>query len=258
MPSKHTPLPHTISGSDSRAPIVLIHGFAGDRLAWATIEPQLAGQRRTIAFDLPGHGEARDWPRTGNAKVAADALIASLKRLELPLVHLVGHSMGGAVAALVALKRPRLVASLTLLAPGGIGPQINARLLRRFASVETEQDISVVVEQFFGFAKPVPDGLVALMAEVRADRKLIASFEAVCATLVDGDIQKTLPVADLAEAPYPIKVVWGEQDHIVPVTQIASFPANVARHILPGVGHLPHVEEPELIARLILEQAAGG
>ncbi|MEM8854635.1 MAG: alpha/beta fold hydrolase, partial [Pseudomonadota bacterium] len=56
-----TALPHTSAGS-GEPPMVLVHGFGGDQLAWAMLMPELAKLRRTVALDLPGHGQAVAWP----------------------------------------------------------------------------------------------------------------------------------------------------------------------------------------------------
>ena len=96
-------LPFTESGTGDAPPFVLLHGFGGDARGFARLQDDLAASRRVISFDLPGHGRALDWPRIGGAGVAARAIAASLEALELERVHLVGHSMGGAAAAIMAI-----------------------------------------------------------------------------------------------------------------------------------------------------------
>ncbi|MGT2467378.1 alpha/beta fold hydrolase [Mesorhizobium atlanticum] len=94
----------------------------------------LAAEARVLAYDLPGHSHSLQCEGMGGAKPAARAILADLAARQLTKVHLVGHSMGGAVATLMALADSGRVASLTLLAPGGFGPEINAALLRRYAA----------------------------------------------------------------------------------------------------------------------------
>ncbi|MGC3085787.1 alpha/beta fold hydrolase, partial [Enterococcus faecium] len=74
----------------------------------------------------------------------------------MPRVHLVGHSMGGATAALVAVFAAEKVASLTLQAPGGFGPDINGRLLRHYAAARTHDALQLALEGMFGWRNPVP------------------------------------------------------------------------------------------------------
>ncbi|MHA7776269.1 alpha/beta fold hydrolase [Roseibium sp. M-1] len=240
---------------DDGAPVVLLHGFGGDRQTWLNIQTALAPKKRSIAFDLPGHGEALDWPRIGNAGIAAKAVTQSLEALGLTKVHLVGHSMGGAVAALIALRNPDLVASLTLLAPGGFGPEINHRLLRRYA-VATEPDaMEILLEQFFGWEFRLPKFLARTAAESRRRPGAAATLETIAGEIIDGDVQKTLPRNELADLQMPVKVVWGTQDRVLPTRQAHKLPGTVATHIFERVGHMVHLEIPKEVTRLILQNA---
>ncbi|MEM9635443.1 MAG: alpha/beta fold hydrolase [Pseudomonadota bacterium] len=241
---------------DEGAPIVLLHGFGGDRQTWLNIQTALATSKRSLAFDLPGHGEAIDWPRIGNAGVAAKAVSQSLEALELTSFHLVGHSMGGAVAALVALRNPEAVKSLTLLSPGGFGPEINHRLLRRYATATDAREMEILLEQFFGWEFRLPKFLAMTAAESRARPGAAATLEAIAEEIIDGSVQKTLPRNELADLPMPIKVIWGTQDRVLPTRQAHKLPGVVATHIFERVGHMPHLEIPKEVTRLILQNAA--
>jgi len=243
------------AGEDQGAPVVLLHGFGGDRQTWANIQTGLAPAKRSIAFDLPGHGEALDWPRIGNAGVAAKAVGQSLEALDLKSVHLVGHSMGGAVAALIALRNPDQVRSLTLLAPGGFGPEINHRLLRRYAAATDPAEMETLLEQFFGWEFKLPKFLARTAAESRARPGAAATLEAIADEIIDGSVQKTLPREELAALPMPIKVVWGTQDRVLPTRQSHKLPGMVATHIFERVGHMAHLEIPAEVTRLILQNA---
>jgi len=250
------PLPHKSRGRKG-PPMVLVHGFGGDRLAWNGLVGPLSKLRRTITVDLPGHGEAVDWPKTADATACARALADSLDAMTIARATIVGHSMGGAVAGILGLIRPDLVERLVLLAPGGFGPEMNVRLLRRYAVMTDEDEIALVLEQFFGPANPVPEALPRLVAEQRADPAMQRSFAAVVEGLVQGDGQGTLPLEQLAETPFPVSLVWGLKDNVLPAAQAIGAPAAFARHLLPGVGHMPHMEAPELVTRIIAETVCG-
>lgn len=252
-------LPHLDRGqADGRAPVVLLHGFAGDALGWTSVQLALERRRRSIAFDLPGHGRALSWPEVGHAGLAARAVTASLDGLGLPAVHLVGHSMGGAVAALIALRDPGRIASLTLVAPGGFGPAINHRLLRRFAVARTEAEIAPLLEQFFGFSARLPRRMAAQIALGRDEPGRIEALAAVAEAILDGEGQKTVDRDALADLAIPLKLIWGEDDRVLPVRQSEGLPGAFAVHRFAGVGHMPHLEQPAAVARIVAEQIAHG
>ncbi|GAA0786277.1 alpha/beta fold hydrolase [Roseibium denhamense] len=242
--------------ANTGAPVILLHGFGGDRNTWTNIQTGLARRKRSLAFDMPGHGEAIDWPVAGNAAVAAEAVTQSLDALELDRVHLAGHSMGGAVAALIALRAPERVASLTLLAPGGFGPEINHRLLRRYAVATETREMEVLLEQFFGWEFKLPKFLAKTAAESRNRPGAAATLETIAGDIIDGTVQKTLPRQEIAELPMPVKVLWGTQDRVLPTRQAHKLPGVVATHIFERVGHMVHLEIPRETIRLILQNTA--
>lgn len=251
-------LPHRVRGPEGATPIVFLHGFAGDHQTWIGQTIALETRRRTIAFDLPGHGAARDWPKIGHAGISAEAVVASLDALGIERFHLVGHSMGGATATIVAfrLAEARRLASLTLLAPGGFGPEINHRLLRRFAAAVDEHEIHALLEQFFGFEKPVPLAAARLIAEARRDPRVTDRLATIVEAILDGERQKSFDLPRLAELPHPVRLIWGDQDRVLPLRQAHAVPGVVAVHVFAGVGHMPHLEVAREVTRLVAESAA--
>lgn len=104
-------LAYEVSGSPDAPPMVLLHAL-GERAAnWAPVAPRLAGHFHVVAFDLRGHGGS-DWPGTYSFQLMCDDVVAALDQLGLAKVTLAGHSMGGAVAYLVAMQHPDRVERL--------------------------------------------------------------------------------------------------------------------------------------------------
>ena len=87
-------LPHVARGPEGRPPIVFLHGFAGDHETWIGQLIGLETRRRVIAFDLPGHGAALDWPRVGHAGIAAEAVIGSLGKGAIEFIPFPEHLKG--------------------------------------------------------------------------------------------------------------------------------------------------------------------
>ena len=113
-------------------PVLFLHGFGADLNSWMFTQPVLVEGRRTIALDLPGHGGSSKGVGAGDADSLTDTVEAALAELGIKRVHLVGHSMGGAVAAALAVRRPDRVATLTLIASAGLGQEINSTFIDGF------------------------------------------------------------------------------------------------------------------------------
>ncbi len=239
--------------------ILLVHGYGGDRNSWLFLQEPLAARYRVYALDLPGHGtSAKDvgpGPEGlgsgatagsgGTLGVLADAVTGVLDALGAERAHLVGHSMGGAVALAVAARDPGRIASLTLIAPTGFGPEINAGYLRGFADAQTRRELKPVIGQLFADESLVTRQLVDdLLAYKRLDG-VDEALHALTDTLLDGDAQRGDSAALLAAmgGAVPVTVVWGRADRIIPAAQAESVTGAV-RHVIDGAGHMPHMERP--------------
>ncbi|HSM43236.1 MAG TPA: alpha/beta fold hydrolase [Afifellaceae bacterium] len=243
------------SGREGDEPVVLLHGFGGSHRAWDAVIPLVEQDRRVIAYDLPGHAGSLAYPKIGNAAVSAKGVLADLAACGIDRAHFVGHSMGGAAAALCGLMAPERCASLTLLAPGGFGWEVNHRLLRRYAEAREAADIAMLLEQFFGWQNELPAYLVDTMAVERAVSGAPEALEKIVETLFDGTSQKRLPIDEIAALPVPVKVIWGTQDRVLPTRQAHKLPGRIAVHIFEEVGHMLPMEIPADIAHLILENS---
>jgi pyruvate dehydrogenase E2 component (dihydrolipoamide acetyltransferase) len=102
-------------------PVILLHGFGGDLNNWLFTQPALSERHRVIALDLPGHGGSGKDAGAGDLAALSKAVLDFLGAIDVPKAHLVGHSLGGAVALRLALDNPSHVASLSLIGPAGLG-----------------------------------------------------------------------------------------------------------------------------------------
>lgn len=236
--------------------IVLLHGFGASHCVWRPIAAVLAAdERRTIAYDLPGHGHSLDWPEAGQAKTAARAVLADLEARGIEKAHLVGHSMGGAVAALAALAQPERVASLTLLAPGGFGEQINGALLRRYAAVTSEAELGDCLAAMSGPGATPHAETVHALAATRAAAGQTEKLLEIASLIARDDRQGVIPRERLASLPMPVAVIWGTDDPVLPFAQTADLPPSFQLHTARGVGHMLAEERPELVADIILRMS---
>ena len=197
----------------------------------------------------------RAYSTVGSAGHMAGAVSADLARRGVSRAHFVGHSMGGAVASKIALRSPEIVASMTLLAPGGYGPEINHRLLRRYASADDRDTLLVVLENMYGWNSPVPDdvmnGVFENLNRTGARQKLKIVLEAILVTRNGGVEQGVIRRQDLATLTMPVKVLWRTQDRVVPTRQAHRLPPLFAAHVFEDTGHMLIEERPSETARLI-------
>ena len=237
--------------------ILLVHGYGGDRNSWLFLQEPLAAKYRVYALDLPGHGTSAKDVGDGTLGVLADAVTGVLDALGAGRAHLVGHSMGGAVALAVAARDPGRIGSLTLIAPTGFGAEINAGYLRGFADAQTRRELKPVAGQLFADESLVTRQLVDdLLAYKRLDG-VDESLHTLLGTLLDGDAQRGDSAAALAALgdAIPVTVVWGRADRIIPAAQAESVTGAV-RHLIDGAGHMPQMERPAEVQAAIEETIA--
>ena len=215
--------------------VVLLHGFGGFAGHWAQVQPRLTGP--SIAFDLPGHGHAVDWPGEHGTIATRDAVIAELERRGLSRVHLVGHSRGGAIAILVALKCADRIASLTLVAPGGCGPEIAADGLEAQAGARTREEIVRALATIYAPDVPSPEAIDHLVEQRQQPEASAALLALVPSLLKDGQ-QGMLDLSRLKGLPFPIDVLWGAADAVLPVSQAENFREIATVELIEGAGHM--------------------
>ncbi len=231
--------------------VVLLHGFGGHHDVWYDIQPALAARARVVAYDLPGHGRSLRYPGAGPAHVAAKAILADLGARGIARAHFAGHSMGGAIAVLAALRAPETVASLTLIAPGGFGPEINFDLLRRYAAAADADALRACMDGMSAPGFPMPTKYVAGLIATRAVAGQRETLIEIAGLITKGDRQGEIPRDSLATLAMPTRVLWGTADTVLPYAQTTDLPANIVLETLPGKGHMLLEEATEQVVRAI-------
>ena len=249
--------------------VLFVHGVGGWAENWSEIIERVAASgRRAIAFDLPGFGDST--PVRGARYFDPrdpfyPAVVEGVRRaLGLVRPHLVGHSLGGGIAGVTAVVYPRSWRSLTLVAPGGFGPEI-ALFLRIFAlpflglTTWLPRPASAgraVLESCFFDRSRIPAHLYEESA--RYDRTYPETLRVMRAVATFRGVRRSLREAWLgraAEYTGPALVVWGRQDGIIPSSHLEmlhrTYP-NAELRVIDDAGHLVMPEQPDAFAAALL------
>ena len=232
--------------------LVFLHYYGGSSRTWDKVIHQLPDRYRSVAIDHRGWGES-DAPSSGYqiADLAQDAE-GVISALELKRYILVGHSMGGKVAQLMASRRPAGLEGLMLIAPSPPVPmRLTTEQRETLASAYcSRESISYVIDNVLTVGALSP----ALREQVIED-SLSASPEAKEAwphVAISEDIRQ-----EVAAITVPVKVISGELDRVDPPSTLQSdlLPhiPHAAMHIIPGVGHLLPLEAPKEVVSQLLD-----
>lgn len=229
-----------------KPPLVLIHGAGGSLLHWPPEIRRLQGVH-TLAIDLPGHGESRG---NGERSIGAysQTVISLLNDLGMGPAVIAGHSMGSAIAQTIYLEHPERVLGLILVGAGAklrVHPDII-----RFCADESTFPKAVAMVMDWAFSQQAPERLVELAGQRLAETP---------PQVVEGDFLAcdSFDIRErLKEIQTPTLIICGAEDNLTPVRfseyLIERIP-NAVLEIVPDAGHMVMLEQPETVAKLMIE-----
>ena len=238
--------------------VLLIHGFGGDLDNWLFNLDALAAESTVVALDLTGSRPGPDPDprpfRTGLATAVFDFMDAA----EVETAHLVGHSLGGAVAlAIAAAAAPERVRSVTLVCPAGLGPDVNRGYIDGFVSSASRRQLKPVLENLFADPGLVNRSLVDGVLRYKRLDGVTESLEALADGVFPGGAQALVEPGAVAGLGVPVLVVWGAEDRIVPAAHAeAAAGAGAAVEIVAGAGHMVQMEAAPRVNSLITAHVA--
>lgn len=230
--------------------VILIHGFGGDLNNWLFNHEALAAGRVVYALDLPGHGESAKEVGDGSLGTLADTVVGFMNTLEIDAAHLVGHSMGGAVALEVAERAPTRVRSLALICSAGLGEEINGEYIDGFVGAADRRALKPLLAQLFADSGLVTRQLVDDMLKYKRLEGVEQALRSIADAAFAGGRQRSVK-RELAALGKPVLVIWGEADRIIPASQAPAAAGEVRVEVLPGQGHMVQMEAANEVNRLL-------
>jgi pimeloyl-ACP methyl ester carboxylesterase len=254
-------------GSGDGDPVVLVHGLGGQWQNWLENIPRLAETRRVVAIDLPGFGCTPEPEDDEEITITRYGHWVNevANRLGLETVDLVGNSMGGYIAAEVAIQFPARVSRLVLVSAAGISsaevPQMPILTIGRVAAAIASNSVT----RYRRLACRPVTRHVALALVARHPRLLKADLayegffkgggkpgfaDALRASL-DYDFRDRL-----SDVKVPTLIVWGEKDSIIPTRDADEFERLIEdsrKVVMKDTGHVPMAERPQAFNDVLVE-----
>jgi pyruvate dehydrogenase E2 component (dihydrolipoamide acetyltransferase) len=235
--------------------LILIHGFGGDLDNWLFNIDALSEKVTVYALDLPGHGQsAKKMDKPGLGAMTA-ALASFMDKLGIAKAHLVGHSLGGAIAMQLAADQPSKVKSLTLICSAGLGPDIGG-YVEEYVAAQGRKDLKPVLEQLFADKNLVSRQLVDDVLKYKRLDGVEGLLKSLSTALFAGRKQQDQLGQKLAGKLPPTLIIWGKDDQIIPAAHSANLPGAKV-HILEGAGHMVFMEKPSDVNNLIKAHIKG-
>ena len=257
----------TVAQADAAPPgaatLVMLHGFTGSKENWYPLAAKLRGRYRMLVPDLPGWGASERKPEDDYGFVAQAERVADFIRAQSPgkPVVLLGHSMGGGIAALVAARHPELVAKVGLLDAAGVRFNDNqfgldvlagsnpfavtdALSLRRYIDIVFHREDAKPWIPW-----PASRGLIA-------KRKQDAAFEQAVLERIGRGPERFAPGEAAASIRQPALLLWGRQDAVIDPSALDLYAALMpqARTLLvDDAGHMALMEQPLTVANAVVE-----
>jgi len=235
------------------SPVLLLHGLGGSHEMWLPILPELAQSYRVIAADHRGHG-ASDKPRGQyTIRLFAHDWLALMEALKLNRAHLLGLSMGGAIAMRLAVEAPHRVRSLILIDTWAYPhPEFLAMLrqrLEKLAAGDPAAYAEAAIPQVYSprFIQANPQAMADYRARVaRANPDSLRSAIGAC---MSHDMHGAL-----RRIQAPTLVIVGSDDRLVPPSHSEYLQRAIPRaslKVIEGSGHIPHLEAPAQFLQVV-------
>lgn len=233
--------------SGAGAPLLFLHD-SWSPIEWSPFFARLSEQFAVVVPDHPGFGESDTPAWLRNVADMAYYYLDFIDAMDLRGAHVVGSSVGGWVAAEVAVRNPDVFGTINLLAPAGI------RVLGEQSGDVFIWDAAELAEGLFCDPGLVQQGQHAVLSrdqiEVQLKNKYTTARLAWEPRFFNPDIERWLH-----RIKQPVQVLWGDDDRVFPSSYASAWNAKLPRcrvDTIERCGHLPHVERPDITADKVI------
>jgi 4,5:9,10-diseco-3-hydroxy-5,9,17-trioxoandrosta-1(10),2-diene-4-oate hydrolase len=249
-------------------PVVLLHGGGPGASATSNFGgtiPALAPHFDVLAVDQPGYGGSVDEPITGQYfTCAADALAATLDKLGLDRVDLIGNSLGGGTAVRFALNHPGRARRLLLMGPGGLSlnvfaadPTEGVKRLGAFGRDPSPERLAAFLRTLVFDPSLITEELIAERFRAAVDPAALAAMRAMGASFTGPAVaEEGLLWRDAHRVRHETLLVWGREDRVNPLDGALvalKLLRNARLHVFGGCGHWAHLEKAGEFNRLAID-----
>ena len=240
---------HLVSMAEARTPLVMVHGWGGDRHSFDALTPLFNSERPVLVVDLPGHGKSlAPTGMEGNAAhtlgAYADAIAAKMDEFDLANGIIIGHSNGAPIAREFARLYPdrcRGIVSLDGSLVKVMGKEVADRMVGLLQTENAKEVLHSITDGMLPATIPTEQRQPLVRAITQADPAVLAaSARAILNDSPWPEVKLEMPVLGLhVESPY-----WTDDYK----QQVNALGPKVEIEIWPGLGHFLHVEEPQRVA----------
>lgn len=244
--------------------LVFLHGLGASLDSWSLNVNPLGETFRVFAPDMIYFGKSAKPKHPPTQTEFTSFVLGFMDVLGLARASLVGNSMGGAVATRTAITAPERVARLILVDPAGFGRELvwwlRLRTMVDFRSrgKPSPRMLRMGLRQVFYNPDCVPPKLIETMVALNEEPDLFESYRRVLRVGVDWRGLKDQILSEVRDESHRIRVptllVWGKQDHVVPVKQMAVAQQKIPHaqtHVFDECGHAPQIEHAEQFNALV-------
>jgi len=244
------------SGKGNHRHILFIHGLGSSADRWLGISSVLSANFHTVALDLPGFGES-DKPATLDYTIEnfRESIVEFINKVVINggKTSIIGHSLGGYIAAEVAIENKNMVERLVLIDSSGMLKKPTP-LLEEYLKVAinpTKDKVRKVFEQMVADPTRIPSKLV----EGFISRINLPNAKYAFKSTLENSANKQIGLGRLKLIEdIPTLIIWGSEDKVIPPEHSRLFKEGIANshiEIIPDAGHAPFAEKPDQVCEIL-------